>query len=55
MEKSPARIRGRRPASEWTTSSPPPKDNFEVTPIVTEEPYGYDAAAAEAEMEAAHA
>ena len=50
-----ARILGRRPAWNGPTPSPPPKDNFEVTPIVTEEPYGYDAAAAEAEMEAADA
>ncbi|PZR79387.1 MAG: cytochrome c oxidase subunit I, partial [Chthoniobacterales bacterium] len=40
---------------EWTTPSPPPKDNFESTPIVTEEPYEYDAGAAEAELESAHA
>ena len=40
---------------EWTTHSPPPPDNFETTPIVTEEPYAYDAQAAEAELEAAHA
>jgi cytochrome c oxidase subunit 1 len=26
---------------EWTTASPPPKENFEVTPVVTEEPYNY--------------
>jgi len=26
---------------EWTTPSPPPKDNFAVTPTVTEEPYAY--------------
>ena len=38
---------------EWTTPSPPPKDNFETIPIVTEEPYQYDPLAAEAEMEAA--
>jgi cytochrome c oxidase subunit 1 len=40
---------------EWTTSSPPPTDNFEKTPIVTEGPYAYDAQAAEAELEAGHA
>jgi cytochrome c oxidase subunit I len=40
---------------EWTTSSPPPTDNFEKTPIVIEGPYAYDAQAAEAELEAAHA
>jgi cytochrome c oxidase subunit 1 len=27
---------------EWQTSSPPPKDNFERTPVVTEGPYQYD-------------
>ncbi|MHB8540042.1 MAG: cytochrome c oxidase subunit I [Candidatus Acidiferrales bacterium] len=26
---------------EWQTSSPPPKENFEETPIVTEEAYAY--------------
>lgn len=26
---------------EWTTPSPPPTDNFETTPIVTEEAYAY--------------
>ena len=26
---------------EWQTASPPPKHNFEETPIVTEEPYAY--------------
>lgn len=26
---------------EWTTNSPPPKDNFEITPTVTEPPYNY--------------
>jgi cytochrome c oxidase subunit I len=39
---------------EWTTPSPPPRDNFEATPVVTEEPYNYDPRAAEAEWEAAH-
>jgi cytochrome c oxidase subunit 1 len=29
---------------EWTTSSPPPKENFAETPIVTWEPYEYPAA-----------
>jgi cytochrome c oxidase subunit I len=33
---------------EWETPSPPPTDNFEEPPIVTEEPYGY------AEPEHAH-
>jgi cytochrome c oxidase subunit 1 len=28
---------------EWTTTSPPPTENFEVTPIVTEEAYAYGA------------
>ncbi|MBI4472625.1 MAG: cytochrome c oxidase subunit I [Acidobacteria bacterium] len=26
---------------EWQTPSPPPPENFEVTPVVTEEPYHY--------------
>ena len=26
---------------EWQTASPPPTDNFEETPVVTEEAYGY--------------
>jgi cytochrome c oxidase subunit 1 len=26
---------------EWTISSPPPKHNFEVTPVVTHGPYDY--------------
>jgi cytochrome c oxidase subunit 1 len=26
---------------EWLTSSPPPTHNFDVTPVVTEEPYHY--------------
>jgi cytochrome c oxidase subunit 1 len=26
---------------EWTTPSPPPKHNFDVTPVVTEPPYNY--------------
>ncbi len=26
---------------EWQTSSPPPKDNFEQTPVVTQEAYAY--------------
>jgi cytochrome c oxidase subunit I len=28
---------------EWTTASPPPSENFEVIPIVTEEAYAYGA------------
>jgi cytochrome c oxidase subunit I len=28
---------------EWQTSSPPPTDNFLETPIVTDEPYNYEA------------
>jgi cytochrome c oxidase subunit 1 len=39
---------------EWTTASPPPRDNFETTPIVTVGPYRYDANAAERELEVAH-
>jgi cytochrome c oxidase subunit 1 len=27
---------------EWQTASPPPTDNFEHTPVVTDRPYGYD-------------
>jgi len=27
---------------EWRTSSPPPKQNFPRTPLVTEKPYRYD-------------
>jgi cytochrome c oxidase subunit 1 len=26
---------------EWTTPSPPPKHNFEVSPVVTHGPYDY--------------
>ncbi len=33
---------------EWTAPSPPPTDNFTVPPVVTEDPYQYDPAAAEA-------
>jgi cytochrome c oxidase subunit 1 len=33
---------------EWQTTSPPPKHNFEVPPVVTEDPYNY-----EKELEAA--
>jgi cytochrome c oxidase subunit 1 len=28
---------------EWTTASPPPKENFETIPVVAEGPYEYDA------------
>jgi cytochrome c oxidase subunit 1 len=34
---------------EWKTPSPPPTSNFESTPIVTEEPYGYEALEANGE------
>jgi len=27
---------------EWQTPSPPPKENFEITPVVTEGPYAYE-------------
>jgi cytochrome c oxidase subunit I len=27
---------------EWQTSSPPPKENFARTPVVTEDPYCYE-------------
>ena len=27
---------------EWTTDSPPPKENFREIPTVTDEPYAYD-------------
>jgi cytochrome c oxidase subunit 1 len=36
---------------EWQTPSPPPHDNFEITPIVTHEPYEYSAVEAEKERE----
>ncbi|HJT81534.1 MAG TPA: cytochrome c oxidase subunit I, partial [Chthoniobacterales bacterium] len=36
---------------EWTTPSPPRKDNFEEVPVVTENPYQYDPQAEEAELE----
>ena len=35
---------------EWTTSSPPITHNFEETPVVTEEPYGYDRIAEEIQV-----
>ncbi len=34
---------------EWTIDSPPPKDNFETTPVVTQPPYSYNAQLAEKE------
>jgi cytochrome c oxidase subunit 1 len=27
---------------EWQTPSPPPTNNFEVTPVVTQAPYAYE-------------
>ena len=42
--KNPWRARG----LEWETLSPPPTDNFEVTPLVTAEAYAYDVAEPEA-------
>jgi cytochrome c oxidase subunit I len=35
---------------EWTTASPPSTHNFEETPVVTEEPYGYDRLAEEIQV-----
>ncbi len=35
---------------EWTTASPPPKENFFVTPIVTEEAYNYELAEDQPEL-----
>jgi cytochrome c oxidase subunit 1 len=35
---------------EWTTASPPSTHNFEETPVVTEEPYGYDRIAEEIQV-----
>lgn len=40
---------------EWQTPSPPPKHNFEETPVITEKPYAYSAAEAEKQEEAQHA
>jgi cytochrome c oxidase subunit 1 len=37
---------------EWTTSSPPPPDNFNMMPLVTEGPYNYNPQAAGPELEA---
>ena len=40
-----AKVAGRNPwgatGLEWSTTSPPPPDNFETTPVVTLEPYTY--------------
>ena len=40
-----AKLAGRNPwgatGLEWSTTSPPPPDNFETTPVVTLEPYTY--------------
>ncbi|MCA9202376.1 MAG: cbb3-type cytochrome c oxidase subunit I, partial [Planctomycetales bacterium] len=36
---------------EWTTTSPPPTENFHVTPVVTEEAYAYSAEESEAEYQ----
>jgi cytochrome c oxidase subunit 1 len=36
---------------EWTTQSPPARDNFEITPVVTTGPYNYNAILAEAQLE----
>ena len=38
---------GQATGLEWQTASPPPKHNFEETPVVTEEPYAYPLAATE--------
>jgi cytochrome c oxidase subunit 1 len=32
---------------EWKTPSPPPKHNFEVTPVVNSRPYDFEAMAEE--------
>jgi cytochrome c oxidase subunit 1 len=34
---------------EWTTPSPPPTQNFESTPVVTEEPYDYESSGSDRE------
>jgi cytochrome c oxidase subunit 1 len=39
---------------EWQSSSPPPRDNFEETPIVTEEPYDYHPELEESQPEPQH-
>ena len=40
-DRSPDRIPGRPQGLEWTTASPPPTENFEEIPIVTEDAYAY--------------
>ena len=35
---------------EWTTVSPPPKENFALTPVVTEPPYNYPTADEQPEL-----
>ena len=44
-EKAPANPWGAK-GLEWQTTSPPPHNNFERTPIVTEEAYAYETPAA---------
>jgi cytochrome c oxidase subunit 1 len=39
---------------EWTTPSPPPTENFETIPVVTEEAYNYHEARAQRELEVHH-
>jgi cytochrome c oxidase subunit 1 len=39
---------------EWQTASPPPRDNFEETPIVTEDAYSYPPEPEEAQPEPQH-
>ena len=43
--KAPANPWGAK-GLEWQTSSPPPVENFATPPVVTEEPYAYETAAA---------
>lgn len=43
-EKNPRQAKG----LEWLTVSPPPTDNFEITPVVTQEAYAYHLAEPEA-------
>jgi len=40
---------------EWQTASPPPPENFEVIPVVTEGPYNYTPDSPDAEEEVEHA